>query len=168
VPIAQDFHWPRAQVSGVLGLISLISAVVYPWVGRAMDRLGARTMLILGNLVFAASVAALALSRPSVPIFYGLFALVGVAGAFPSTAMFCKAVADWFDERRGLMLGVTAGWVTASAQRSCQSLPGFFWERSAGAGPISALPWLSRGWGFRSCLLSCAMRRAVAAHMAMR
>ncbi|WP_232280996.1 MFS transporter [Novosphingobium nitrogenifigens] len=109
VPIAQDFHWPRAQVSGVLGLISLISAVVYPWVGRAMDRLGARTMLILGNLVFAASVAALALSRPSVPIFYGLFALVGVAGAFPSTAMFCKAVADWFDERRGLMLGVTAG-----------------------------------------------------------
>jgi MFS family permease len=38
VPIAQDFGWPRAGVSGVLGLISVISAISYPLIGRAMDR----------------------------------------------------------------------------------------------------------------------------------
>lgn len=109
VPIADDFHWPRAQVSGVLGLISLISALVYPLVGRAMDRLGARRMLIAGNLALAGAIALLALAPRNVPVFYALFALVGIAGSFPSTAMFCKAVADWYDARRGLMLGVTAG-----------------------------------------------------------
>jgi MFS family permease len=109
IPIASDFHWPRAWVSGVLGLISLVSAFIYPVVGRMMDRYGPRRMLIAGNLAFAATVALLATSTPNVYQFYFLFALVGIAGCVPSTAMFCKVVSNWFDEKRGLMLGVTAG-----------------------------------------------------------
>jgi MFS family permease len=109
IPIASDFHWPRAWVSGVLGLISLVSFFIYPVVGRMMDRYGPRRLLIAGNLAFAAAVALLATSTPNVLQFYLLFALVGIAGCVPSTAMFCKVVSNWFDEKRGLMLGVTAG-----------------------------------------------------------
>lgn len=109
VPIATDFAWPRAEVSGVFALIAVVSAIIYPFVGRAMDRWGARRLLIGGNLLFALSVALLAMATPNVFGFYMLFGLVGMAGSIPSTAMFCKVVSNWFDETRGLMLGLTAG-----------------------------------------------------------
>ena len=109
VPIATDFGWPRAEVSGVFALIAIVSAIVYPFVGRAMDRWGARRLLIGGNVLLAVSIALLALATPDVLGFYLLFGLIGFAGSIPSTAMFCKVVSNWFDETRGLMLGVTAG-----------------------------------------------------------
>jgi MFS family permease len=109
IPIATDFGWSRALVSGVLGLISIISALIYPFVGYALDRFGARLILIGGNIFFGTSIILLALATSNVVLFYLLFGLVGIAGSIPSTAMFCKVVSNWFDERRGLMLGVSAG-----------------------------------------------------------
>jgi MFS family permease len=109
VPIATDFDWSRARVSGVLGLISVVSALIYPLVGVLMDRFAPRRLLIAGNLLFGISIALVSQANGDVLQFYLLFALVGVAGSIPSTAMFCKVVSDWFDQRRGLMLGVTAG-----------------------------------------------------------
>ncbi len=109
VPIATDFGWPRASVSGVLGLVAVVNAVLYPFVGRAMDRFGSRRILISGNVVLAASIALLSRSTGSMVQFYLLFALIGVGGSLAGSAMFCKVVSNWFDARRGLMLGVTAG-----------------------------------------------------------
>lgn len=109
VPISTDFGWSRALVSGVLGLVSLVSAIAYPLVGRLIDQYGARRILITGNILFALSLAAISLAPANVGLFYLLFGAVGVAGSIPSTAMFCKVVSGWFDEKRGLMLGLTAG-----------------------------------------------------------
>ena len=74
-----------------------------------MDRFAPRRLLIAGNLLFGVAIALVSQANGSVAQFYLLFALVGIAGSIPSTAMFCKVVSDWFDQRRGLMLGVTAG-----------------------------------------------------------
>jgi len=109
VPIATEFGWPRASVSGVLGLIAVVSALLIPFVGRAMDLFGSRRILIGGNVLLATSIALLSRSSGSMLQFYLLFALIGVAGSLVGTAMFCKVVSNWFDARRGLMLGVTAG-----------------------------------------------------------
>lgn len=109
VPIAEDFGWPRAQVSGVLGVIALVNFFGYPIVGRAIDRFGARRILLGGNVLLAVSVAMVSLTTDSVIRFYAHFVLIGLAGSIPSTAMFSKVVAEWFDRRRGLMLGIAAG-----------------------------------------------------------
>ncbi len=109
VPISRDFHWSRAAVSGVLGIIALVSALSYPFIGRAMDRFGARRFLIGGSLSLGVLVMLLSLARPDPVLFYLQFGLVGLAGATCASAMFCKVVSNWFDARRGLMLGVTAG-----------------------------------------------------------
>ena len=109
VPIATEFGWPRASVSGVLTLVALVNAALYPFVGRAMDRFGSRRILIGGNVLLAISIALLSLSTGSVLQFYLLFGLIGLAGSLAGSAMFCKVVSNWFDARRGLMLGVTAG-----------------------------------------------------------
>jgi len=109
VPIAEEFGWGRATVSGVLGLVAVVSALAYPFVGKLIDRLGSRPVLITGIAMLGLSVALLALANGSVAQYYAIYTLIGIAGAISGSAMFCKIVADWFDDRRGLMLGVTAG-----------------------------------------------------------
>lgn len=109
VPIASEFHWPRAQVSGVLTLMAVITALAYPLLGRAADRWGARRLILPGNLFFAATVAALSLADGRLWQFYALFAVMSVASAVPSTMMFTKVVTGWFDAARGRALGITAG-----------------------------------------------------------
>jgi MFS family permease len=109
LPLSKAFGWPRAEVSGVLALIAAIGALAYPIVGRIADRYGARRTVLIGNLLFAATIAALALANGRLTQVYFLFALVGVAAAIPSTVLYGKVVAGWFAARRGLMLGVTAG-----------------------------------------------------------
>lgn len=109
VPISEDFHWPRSQVTTVLGIIALVSVIAYPVVGRLIDKFGGRRVLLTGNVLLALSVAAVSQAGGGVSQFYLLFALIGIAGAIPSTAMFSKVISEWFDENRGLMLGICAG-----------------------------------------------------------
>ncbi|MDC7675064.1 MFS transporter [Asticcacaulis machinosus] len=109
VPISEDFGWQRSQVTAVLGIISLVSIIAFPIVGRLMDIYGGRKVLLVGNLFFALSVAAVSQVNNNLMNFYLLFALIGIAGAIPCTAMFSKVVSEWFDKRRGLMLGISAG-----------------------------------------------------------
>lgn len=107
VPLSQELGWSRAAVSGVLGLIAVVAATSYPLIGRTMDRFGARSLIIGGNVALAVLVASLSLTGPS--LFYLQFGLIGLAGAFCASPMIAKVVSNWFDDRRGLMLGITAG-----------------------------------------------------------
>jgi len=109
LPLAKAFRWPRAEVSGVLVVVAVVGVLAYPLVGRFADRHGARMTLLIGNLLFAAAVAALSLADGQPLQVYGLFALVGVAAAMSGTVLYSKMVAGWFTHSRGLMLGVTAG-----------------------------------------------------------
>ena len=109
IPISTEFGWPRAVVSGVLLLTAVMSAIIYPLAGRLSDRWGSRRVILVGNALFAPAIAGLALADGSVVQFYLLFAIVGAAGAIPSTPAYSKVISEWFDEKRGLMLGVAAG-----------------------------------------------------------
>lgn len=109
VPISTEFGWTRAAVSGVLGVIALVSALTYPIIGRAMDHFGARRLLISGSLSLGILVMLLSQVQASPVLFYLQYGLVGAAGAVCSSAMFSKVVSNWFDAKRGLMMGVTAG-----------------------------------------------------------
>lgn len=109
IPIAKDFAWPREQVSGAFILLSLITAIAYPVVGRLADWFGPRRPILLGNLAFGACVIALGFSGRDGILFYLVFALIGAFGALPSSMMCTRVISGWFDKTRGAMLGVTAG-----------------------------------------------------------
>ena len=109
IPISQEFHWPRAQVSGVLGVLAIISALTFPFVGRLADQFGPRRPILFGTVIGSACVVALGLAPANVWLFYGLFGLVGTFSTLASTMMFNRVIAGWFDSVRGTMLGVTSG-----------------------------------------------------------
>jgi MFS family permease len=109
LPLSEAFGWSRASISGVLGVLAILGAIVMPLVGLVVDRYGARRIVLTGNLLLAAGMALLGLSNGSLTQFYLTFALIAVAASLCSTTVYSKTVSDWFSENRGTMLGVSAG-----------------------------------------------------------
>ncbi len=109
IPISTEFNWPRSAVSIVLLIIAIAGALSYPIIGRLIDRYGARSIILTGNLLFAAAVATVSLVSASFVQFYAAYAFIGLTAAIPSSVMFTKVIAGWFDRRRGLALGFVGG-----------------------------------------------------------
>jgi MFS family permease len=109
IPVTDTFGWPRATFTGTLALISVIGFFAYPLFGRLADRIGARPVILVGNLAFAAAMAAMALTNGAAPQLYALVAVLGITAAAPSTVLLSKIVSSWFFRKRGLYLGLTAG-----------------------------------------------------------
>lgn len=109
IPLSHSWGWTRASISVVLGIISLVGAVIYPIAGGYADRHGVRRMLLIGNVGLALGVACLALSDGSLTRFYWTFVAIGLFGTLGGTSNYSKLVSDWFDRKRGAALGFTAG-----------------------------------------------------------
>ncbi len=109
IPIAGEFGWPRASVSFVLLIVAVAGALSYPIIGRLIDRYGARPVILPGLVMFAAAVASVSLVDASRLQLYAAYAFIGIAGAIPSSVMYTKVIAGWFDRNRGLFLGVVGG-----------------------------------------------------------
>ena len=109
IPVTREFGWSRAAFSFVLSIVAVIGVVAFPLAGHLADRLGVRRVVLVGNLLFAASVAALGTTRHGLVNFYLLYALVAVTSAFSASVLLSRVIASWFVRRRGLFLGLTAG-----------------------------------------------------------
>lgn len=109
IPISTEFGWPRSAVSIVLLFIAIAGALSYPIIGRIIDRHGARRVILTGNVLFAASIALVSIATDNHVLFYLIFSIVGVTAAIPSSVMYTKVIAGWFDRYRGLALGFVGG-----------------------------------------------------------
>ena len=109
VAIADEFGWSRAEVGGALAALALATALASPFAGRIADRFGVRRTVLAGSLALALAIMSLAVTRANPLIFYSQFALIGAIGAFSNQMIFAKLIAEWFDERRGLWIGIAGG-----------------------------------------------------------
>ncbi len=109
IPISTEFGWPRSAVSLALLVLAVAGAISYPVVGRIIDRHGARRVILGGNLLFAMSVALVSVTSANPARFYLIYALLGITAAIPSTVMYTKVIAGWFDRNRGFALGFAGG-----------------------------------------------------------
>lgn len=133
-PIAAEFHWDRRTVSAALTVSLLVSAVVTPYVGRLVDRHGIRSVTLPGIILFALALAAVGLTPPSPLVFVLLYAIVGITGAVQAPLPYVKSVSAWFDDRRGLALGLSIAGVgigAAFVPPFAQALVGHFGWRIA-------------------------------------
>jgi MFS family permease len=110
-PLMADMGWDRAQASFALSFGGIFSAVMVPVFGFLMDRWSIRKVALPGIAIYAAMVALLALSPKSLLVFTLLFALAEGTSAIPTPIGYAKAIAAWFDRRRGLALGIAMGGV---------------------------------------------------------
>jgi MFS family permease len=105
-PVSQALGWDRGTMSAATGAATLMTAIATPLTGSLVDRWGARRVLLPVIVLFAFSVAAISLTPASPIVFIALYAIVGLVSAAQSPQPYAKTIAAWFDERRGLALGI--------------------------------------------------------------
>ncbi|MDA1477877.1 MFS transporter [Bacillus changyiensis] len=105
-PWEEDFSLDR----GTISLISMLSFIVYgvsqPVIGRLVDRVGPRIVLSLSTLLVGLSIffTNFVTSPWQLFILYGIIVSLGVGGA--SNIASTIIVTNWFNEKRGLALGI--------------------------------------------------------------
>ena len=107
-PLGETFGWSRGPMSLALSICAVTLAVFAPFVGGAIDRYGARRVILPSMAVFGALVASLALMTPSLWHFYAVYFLIGLAGTGANNVGFLRIVSGWFEKRRGTALGIAA------------------------------------------------------------
>jgi predicted MFS family arabinose efflux permease len=106
LPVTREFGWDRATFSSSLLVGHAMAALAYPFLGRAIDRYGVRRVSMTSIVLFAASIASLSLTPPSPAVFIAMAGLCGLLSAGQAPLPYAKAVSSWFDDRRGLALGI--------------------------------------------------------------
>jgi MFS family permease len=105
-PIMADTGWPRSSVSFALSVGGIFSALAVPVLGHMMDRWSIRRVALPGIVLYSLCVTLLGLSPSSFWGFTVLFALAETTSAIQTPLGYAKAIAAWFDRRRGLALGI--------------------------------------------------------------
>lgn len=106
-PLVHQFGWTRMQVSGAAAAATLALALAAPFVGRIIDRIGPRRLIMVSSAAFATAIALLGTLTSSYPQFLLLAAFVGATGAGTTPLAYLALVAGWFDRRLGLALGIS-------------------------------------------------------------
>jgi MFS family permease len=104
-PIMADMGWQRGTASFALAVGEFVAAFAVPILGRMMDRWTIRKVALPGIVAFAACLCLMSQTPHSLPVFTVFFTLTSIAGAVQTPLGYTKAIAAWFDRRRGLALG---------------------------------------------------------------
>jgi MFS family permease len=112
-PMEAEFGWSRAALSGAAALSLLLIGAVGPLVGRLADRWGPRAVVRISLIVLAAGTigTSFATSLWQIYVTVGVFIALGGGGLAHVTG--AVVVARWFDARRGLVMGIVAGAMSA-------------------------------------------------------
>jgi len=110
-PITEDLGLSRGAFSAALTFHAAIAAIVLPIIGWLVDRWGARRIMLPGLFLYALATASYALIQASpLLLTFLIFAFTGLVGGVQSPIPYAAVIAQRFDRRRGLALGIgTAG-----------------------------------------------------------
>jgi len=108
-PVSAEFGWGRAGFAMSVGLSGVCAALSAPFVGRLVDRFGARPVLLPAIVIYAIATAAQSLLTASKPQFYATYCLLGVSEAIAGPVAFSHLISSTFQMRRGLFLALVIG-----------------------------------------------------------
>ncbi|MBD3763541.1 MAG: MFS transporter, partial [Rhodobacterales bacterium] len=107
VPMAADLGLAPVWVFGAFSMAMLVSALVGPWAGARIDRLGGRSVLMLSNLVFVAGLGILA-AAPTPAVLFAGWAVIGLGmGIGLYEAGFATLAGIYGRGARGPITGIT-------------------------------------------------------------
>jgi MFS family permease len=105
-PILEEFSWSRGNISLMFSLNIFIYGFLAPVAGAFADRWRARRVMPLGVMILALATAGCSFAREPWH-FYLLFGtLMPLGSAFSGWPILAPALMNWFERRRGLVLGL--------------------------------------------------------------
>ena len=108
-PVSAEFGWGRADFAMSVNVSGVCAALAAPFVGRLVDRFGARTVLLPAIVIYALATIAQSQLTASKPQFYATYALLGASEAIAGPVAFSHLISSTFQRRRGLFLALIIG-----------------------------------------------------------
>ena len=109
-PLQADLGWDRSTIMASFVFWSMTVGITCIFAGKAVDRYGARRVMLAGAIITGLGFISLSLMNTLVH-FYISYIVVGAGiaamGQVPCTAV----ISNWFEEKRGLALGLTSAGV---------------------------------------------------------
>ncbi|GEM_PF-1575992 len=104
LPMTQLFGWSEAAFSGAVTFFMICGALSGPFLGRYIDRAGARRTIMAGTLVVGLVTLGAAAIEGQIWLFYLVYAVIGIAG---STALgYVRIISRLFERNRGKALAI--------------------------------------------------------------
>ena len=114
-PIEDTFGWSRAAISASHLFGSITGIVLAPLIGLLVDHSGPKRLALTGSILVCLLFGMLALTGQNILIWWGLWALLALAGMLIKPTTWTAGVSSLFTAGRGLALAVTlSGTVLAS------------------------------------------------------
>jgi MFS family permease len=114
-PLQQEFGWSRAQTSAGLTIAAFGSAIFCVPIGMLVDRMGPRSVGLIGALLMASAFAMLGTATGAMTNWLVLWSIVALGTLCVQVTVWTSAVASRFVASRGLALGVTLSGASLSA-----------------------------------------------------
>lgn len=105
-PLQEEFGWSRGQISLGLTFIGYTAIFWFPVAGKIMDKIGPRRVLLPSMFLFGITMASMYFLTASLWHFYAMCVLIALVGAGTAPMSFSRLIIAWFDNRRGLALGI--------------------------------------------------------------
>jgi len=106
-PLQQQFGWTRGEISSALAIVAIVGFLIFPVVGRWVDRRGARRIALQGTVLCGALLALIGLvTNGSLVVWWLSWAIFTVGYAMVNPTVWAKAVSGHFVAGRGMALGV--------------------------------------------------------------
>ena len=109
-PIASELGWSYTQISFAASLRGLETGVLAPVAGILLDRWGPRPVVLCGALLNGFGLLLLS-QVSSLTMFYLAFIVIAAGMSTATTGLLMAAVANWFQKRAGLAMGIAASGV---------------------------------------------------------
>ena len=144
-----QFGWRESDYSWIVAAFQLAYAIIMPFAGRLIDRLGTRVGYALAVAIWSTAAVSHAFARSAAQFIAARFSLgIGEAGNFPAAI---RTVADWFpQEERSFATGIfnsgtNIGVIVAALLVPAVTLR-FGWQAAflvtGGLGYLWIVPWL--------------------------
>ncbi len=106
-PLAKEFGWSRKLAGSGVSITAILTFVMSPFFGVAIDRLGTRRMALLGIAMAAIIISCFSLANGSTAQWIGLWVIYAFAAVMIKSTVWSAAVSSVFTHGRGLALGLT-------------------------------------------------------------
>jgi len=107
LPLQTRYGWNTSQLSLLVTILTVSIVAAMPLVGMAIDRYGAKQVLLPSMVAFAVAMTIAGTMR-SLGGLYFAYALIGISCAGANSVPYMRAISAWFDRRRGLAVGIAS------------------------------------------------------------
>ncbi len=132
LPMLNDLHWSRSEISGALSANMLIYAIIAPFVGKYMDKVGIKMVLVLGSLLTGAAFMLCSMVTQVWQFILLFGVLLGLANTGMGMIPGPTAVNRFFIKKRGRALSIalvaSPGGAMVFSMLAKQILPDMGWR----------------------------------------